>query len=149
MHMVQSKYNGIFRAVRVTNNAIDFSMKWLDIHSDDVRCKWSIRHSNPTTIVRQCMCGGYRVQALGPASRISTARYPYVECLSSPSSFVTAISVGSQDIWSIQNSVRYPCPDETLYIGSCPVRKSVENLLSECQYGRHTCTKCPDRQECI
>jgi hypothetical protein len=53
----------------------------LHLNPDDVQCKWSTRHSIPTKVVKQCICGSYRKHIVGPTSREPTTRYPYVECL--------------------------------------------------------------------
>jgi hypothetical protein len=68
------------------NNSIQQRDKFLKengltINPDNIQCKWSIRQSIPTAIIRQCKCGSYRPQVIGPTSRISAARYPYVGCL--------------------------------------------------------------------
>ncbi|CAG8794935.1 15374_t:CDS:1, partial [Cetraspora pellucida] len=53
----------------------------LTINSDDVKCKWSIRHITKTLIVKQCICGSYRDKVVTSGFRISAVRYLYVECL--------------------------------------------------------------------
>jgi hypothetical protein len=109
-----------------------FRENGLDIHHDDVRCKWSIRRSNPTTIVRQCIGGSYRQQVAGPTSRLPTARYPYVGCLA----FVT-ISIRNNSACGVTGYLQHleackasqPMRDP-VYRLIPQVKKSVENLLS-------------------
>ncbi|RIB26985.1 hypothetical protein C2G38_2161739 [Gigaspora rosea] len=50
----------------------------LDLDSDNVKCKWSIRQSTKTKVIKQCMCGSYREKATPSNSRASAARYSYV-----------------------------------------------------------------------
>jgi len=104
----------------------------LNINTDDVRCKWSTRQSIPTTIVRQCACGSYREQAIGPASRVSVARYPYVGCLA----FVK-LSLRNGVICAASGYLRHSDQCEAsrpqrdpIYRLLPQVKRSVENMLS-------------------
>lgn len=104
----------------------------LDIDSDDVRCKWSIRQSTKTLIVKQCICGSYRDKMVASGSRISAARYPYVECLAFASIFLR-----NNEICGIAGYLNYSEQCVTSQPQRDPpyrllpyVRKSVENLLN-------------------
>ncbi|CAG8732973.1 13971_t:CDS:2, partial [Cetraspora pellucida] len=49
----------------------------LNINSDDVRCKWSIRQSTKTLIVKQYISGSYREKDITTTSRDTVTQYPY------------------------------------------------------------------------
>ncbi|CAG8847325.1 720_t:CDS:1, partial [Racocetra persica] len=104
----------------------------LDINPEDIQCKWSIRYSSKTLIVKQCICGSYREKVVAPGSRVSTARYLYVGCLA----FVT-ISLRNDEICGIAGYLEYSnqCiisqPQNDPQYKLLPyIKKSVENLLS-------------------
>ncbi|CAG8751882.1 17052_t:CDS:2, partial [Gigaspora rosea] len=60
----------------------------LDLDSDNVKCKWSIRQSTKTKVIKQCMCGSYREKATPSNSRASAARYSYVRCFTFATMFI-------------------------------------------------------------
>ncbi|CAG8851150.1 28339_t:CDS:1, partial [Racocetra persica] len=104
----------------------------LTIDSDDVKCKWSIRHITKTLIVKQCICGSYRDKVVTSGSRISAARYLYVGCLA----FVT-ISLRNNEVCGAAGYLNHSeqCvtsqPQRDPQYKLLPyVRKSVENLLN-------------------
>ena len=104
----------------------------LNIHPDDVRCRWSIRHSNSTMNVRQCISGSYRKQVVGSTSRVPTARYSYVRCLA----FIT-VFLRNNEVYGAAGYLRHseaceaskPIRDP-VYRLLPHIRKGVENLLS-------------------
>ncbi|CAG8687195.1 24460_t:CDS:2, partial [Gigaspora rosea] len=104
----------------------------LDIKSDDIRCKWSIRYSTQTMVIKQCICGSYREKNIESNSRVSAARYPYVGCLA----FVK-ISLCNNKICAIfeylehseQSKISQPQRDP-IYQLLLYVKKNVETLLN-------------------
>lgn len=74
----------------------------LDIDSNDIRCKWSIRQLTKTQIIKQCICGSYREKEFVPNSRVSAARYPYTECLA----FVT-LYLHDNEIYAIAGYLQH------------------------------------------
>lgn len=104
----------------------------LNIDSDNIRCKWSIRHSNQTMIVKQCISGSYRKKVTKSNPRISTARYPYVGCLA----FVV-LFLRNNEICAITGYLEHSGKCKTSQPQRDPpyrllpfVKKSAENLLN-------------------
>ncbi|CAG8563697.1 893_t:CDS:2 [Cetraspora pellucida] len=97
----------------------------LNLDPDDVRCKWSIRYSSKTLVVKQCISGSYHEKEIASGSRIPAAHYLYVGCLA----FVT-IFLHNNEICGIAGYLKHSeqCRDPPYRLLPY-VKKSDENLL--------------------
>ncbi|RIB29309.1 hypothetical protein C2G38_2155720 [Gigaspora rosea] len=104
----------------------------LDLDSDNVKCKWSIRQSTKTKVIKQCMCGSYREKATTSNSRASAACYSYVRCFAFATMFIRnneICAVAGYLEHSKQCTASQPQRDPT-YKLLLYIKQSAENLLN-------------------
>ncbi|CAG8784299.1 2044_t:CDS:2 [Cetraspora pellucida] len=104
----------------------------LDINTDDVCCKWSIRQTTKTQVIKQCIGGSYHKKEVAPNSRASAARYPYVGCLA-----FAAIYIYDNEICGIAGFLEHSVQCMYSQLQNDPpyrllpyVRQNVESLLN-------------------